>query len=117
MLPTEYFTDAELSCRCGCGAMPRQASVDRLYALRIAYGKPIRISSGARCQTHNTTIGGAQESYHIAGQAFDIRVPNADEGRVISLAMQLGFTGVGIWGDGRVHIDDGHPAPGSVWKY
>src|SRR5210317_1198530 len=116
----EYFKDHELSCKCGCGAMPRKSSVERLYAVRILAGFPIGINSGARCRTHNTAIGGADRSEHITddsreGTAFDCSVARENRHEFLRLAMLCGFTGIGP-AKTFVHIDDGHDNP-AVWTY
>lgn len=115
MQPAERFTDEELACRCGCGLLPDMRSVERLYALRHIYGKPIVVNSGARCRRHNKEVGGAPDSAHLVG-AYDIRVPNSDELHVMILARSCGFNGIGVWGDGRMHLDDKHES-GEIWKY
>ena len=67
-----YFTDKELSCRCGCGLMPKIVTVYLLNRIREDYGKPINVSSGARCAEHNKKIGGAKASEHLKGNAVDL---------------------------------------------
>jgi uncharacterized protein YcbK (DUF882 family) len=42
-----------------------------LQPLRLAYGKPIRISSGYRCPELNKLVGGAPSSQHVKGEAAD----------------------------------------------
>ena len=44
-----------------------------LDPLREAYGKPIIVSSGFRCEKLNTAVGGSKTSQHKTGQAADIR--------------------------------------------
>lgn len=44
-----------------------------LDPLREAYGKPIVVSSGFRCEKLNTAVGGSKTSQHKTGQAADIR--------------------------------------------
>ena len=44
-----------------------------LDPLRRAYGKPIIITSGFRCEELNKVVGGASSSQHRLGQAADIR--------------------------------------------
>lgn len=41
--------------------------------LRNRYNKPIRITSGFRCQKHNLDVGGKFNSYHKIGAAIDIQ--------------------------------------------
>lgn len=43
-----------------------------LDQLRIAYGKPIYVSSGFRCPQLNTAVGGVQNSVHQKGWAADV---------------------------------------------
>ena len=44
-----------------------------LDPLREAYGKPIVVTSGYRCEKLNRAVGGAASSQHVKGQAADIR--------------------------------------------
>ena len=43
-----------------------------LEPLRVAMGRPIRISSGYRCERLNKAVGGVYNSQHLKGQAADI---------------------------------------------
>lgn len=45
---------------------------DVLEPLRMAYGKPIRVTSGYRSPKLNKAVGGAATSQHVYGQAADI---------------------------------------------
>lgn len=47
--------------------------VSILDILRNQVGKPVHINSGYRTPTRNSSIGGAKYSYHMRGQAADIR--------------------------------------------
>ena len=40
---------------------------------RAAYGKPISVNSGYRCQVHNKTVGGVANSQHMKGEAADVQ--------------------------------------------
>lgn len=44
-----------------------------LEPLRQAFGKPIVVNSGFRCEALNKAVGGARSSQHMLGQAADIR--------------------------------------------
>lgn len=44
-----------------------------LDPLRDAWGAPIIVTSGYRCQRLNKAVGGASNSQHLYGQAADIR--------------------------------------------
>lgn len=68
----------EFECRCGC-VMPAEAKANIealvhnvLDPVRDAYGKPIGVNSGFRCEKHNAKVGGARHSQHMRGQAADI---------------------------------------------
>ena len=45
-----------------------------LEPLRVAIGKPIKISSGYRCEKLNKAVGGVYNSQHLKGQAADIDI-------------------------------------------
>ena len=72
------FRINEFVCHCGC-AMPAEArqNIEALVAnvldpVREAYGKPIYVNSGYRCEKHNKAVGGVPRSQHMLGQAADI---------------------------------------------
>ena len=45
-----------------------------LEPLRVAMNRPIKISSGYRCETLNKAVGGVYNSQHLKGQAVDIDI-------------------------------------------
>ncbi len=110
MLVHEYFTDGELSCRCGCGKIADYRAAERLYVVRVLLGAPLIITSAARCLTHNIAVGGKPSSKHILGRAFDIHFSaNRQNERplFVELCKMAGFTGFGF-ADTFIHIDDAH---------
>ena len=109
------FSKWEFECRGKCGFHCRTARmapefVSKLQMLRDRIGKPIKITSGIRCKSHNAKIGGASKSWHIPRDgvcyASDIRTDRSDEEvlRLYAAADSLGFTGIGLY-KGRIHID------------
>ena len=108
---------AEFSCRCGsdvCAARtmrPHKDLVDKLQLIRNRLERPLTITSGIRCHSHNHNVGGSAGSYHLRGEAADIVVPDEiTEGmalRLYALADYLGLAGVGLYGGKtpRVHVD------------
>ena len=52
-----------------------------LEPLRKHYGKPIRITSGFRCEELNKAVGGVGRSQHLFGEAADLSVPNEQVAR------------------------------------
>lgn len=74
----KYFKLNEFKCQCGgkyCTGYPAAINknlVNYLDKLRGKYGKPIEITSGLRCKTHNARVGGTSGSRHTTGKAADI---------------------------------------------
>lgn len=82
----KYFTLRELiksdtAIRCGIDNNPTKeeiANINNLIdnildPLREAYGKPIIVTSGYRCERLNKLVKGSKTSQHRFGQAADIR--------------------------------------------
>jgi len=70
-----YFNRDEFACSCGCGFAAVDAELLAILTLiRVTFNAPVRISSGCRCHTYNTKIGGAKNSMHKKGMAADITV-------------------------------------------
>ena len=70
-----YFKRSEFACKCGCGFDAVDVDlIDILTQIREALNAPITITSGCRCENHNTAVGGAKSSQHKLGKAADIQV-------------------------------------------
>lgn len=70
---TKNFSRKEFACKCGCGFDDISlALVERLQVIRHLFGKPLIISSGCRCESHNASQGGSRSSSHLNGMAADI---------------------------------------------
>jgi len=102
---SKNFSVKELECQCGCGMIPERRAVDALQKARDIIGKPIKVTSGARCKKHNEAVGGAKESYHTKGLAFDIAVPS-DRYRLelLRAIIAAGFSTIIFYPD-RIHCD------------
>ena len=59
----------------------RRLCQEVLEPLRQHYGKPIRITSGFRCEALNRAVGGVGRSQHMLGEAADLSVPNEQVAR------------------------------------
>lgn len=75
----KYVPRVEWRCPCGrCGGFPvepQERIVSFLEALRVHFNKPVYISSGVRCQTHNDELpGSVWNSRHVSGKAVDFCV-------------------------------------------
>lgn len=113
------FRKEEFNCRCGCGEnRMRPEFMQRLQALRTAYGKPMLITSGYRCPKHPVEASKSQPGMHSTGLAADIGVSGSDAVQVLRLALIAGFRGIGVQqkGSGRfIHVDL-RDSP-TVWSY
>jgi len=99
-----YFTTAELGCRCavcqGKGKLAAGFSTD-LLTIRLAWNKPMFVTSCCRCISHNDAVGGAKGSYHIyeteiGACAIDILMKDSIlRADLVELALKLGWR-VGI---------------------
>lgn len=122
---SEYpnFSAAEFRCKHSGKDGMKPEFMARLQKLRDAYGKPMTITSGFRDKSHPIEArkpgsGGA----HTTGRACDVAVQGEDAMRLVKLAIEMGFTGIGVQqkGGGRfIHLDDvtsGLPRP-AFWSY
>ena len=75
-----------------------------IATVAINYGR-VRVSSTCRSPHHNRRVGGAPRSYHLTGDAADIRVyGNWPEARRYLRRVVGGYK---HYGGGRFHIDIG----------
>ena len=76
-------------------------------SLNAAYGQPLNVNSAYRDPEHNARVGGAKQSQHMHGNAFDVDVAGLPENErlaLINLARQNGFGGIGVY-DNSLHFD------------
>jgi len=95
--------------------------LDWLDSVREAYGKPMKVTSGYRCPTHNAAVSSTGlTGPHTTGKAIDIAVDRAEAMALIKIAMEKGVRGLGVNQKGNarfIHLDmieDGRP---TVWSY
>ncbi|MCS5596248.1 MAG: DUF882 domain-containing protein [Alphaproteobacteria bacterium] len=90
--------------------------MDIIYTMRKlagAEGKSFEIISGYRSPKTNAMLRGrssgvAKKSYHMKGQAIDLRLPGISTARLRDIAKSLQAGGVGYYaGSDFVHIDTG----------
>ena len=99
----KYFTIKEL-CKSSTATLKRidntpnseivnnlEQLVDSILdPLREAYGKPIKVNSGYRCEALNVAVGGSKTSQHRYGLAADITTGSRLENKkLFILAKQL----------------------------
>ena len=88
---------------------------DQLYLLQHRLGKAgeIQVISGYRSPNTNamlrsTSRGVAKKSYHMTGQAIDLRIPGVPLAEVRQAALNLKVGGVGYYPSSNfVHLDTG----------
>jgi zinc D-Ala-D-Ala carboxypeptidase len=118
-----FFSPDELRCRCGrpnCDAAAmRDYHLRAINDLRRAWGKPLAVDSGARCEFWNKKKGGELHSRHMICDATDFAMDPQDRFAFVALAIAHGFTGIGV-GKTFVHVDSRPLSPGEprhFWTY
>ena len=116
--PYRYFTRAEMACKHTGRCEMDPAFMERLEALREAYGKPMVVTSGYRDPSHPEEAKKAEPGTHSRGIAVDIAVRGADAVRLLELALARGFRGIGVQQKGAVrflHLDTRNDP--ALWSY
>tara|TARA_R100001509_G_scaffold157290_1_gene121271 strand:+ start:166 stop:543 length:378 start_codon:yes stop_codon:yes gene_type:complete len=121
----KYFKESEFVCSHTGNVAMQQPFLDQLNVLRETFGKPLRITSGYRDSTHPIEAkkkngGGA----HTTGKAVDIAVAREDAYKLLIIALNMGFTGIGVAQKGNsrfLHLDtltdsSDRPRP-TIWSY
>ena len=123
----KYFSEDELRCKGTGDIKMMEEFMAKLILLREKLNQPMVISSGYRTPEYNERIGGSKKSAHTLGQAVDIVCSGNKAHAILTLALELGFTGIGVkqHGDHKsrfIHLDtvksgvEGIPRPW-VWSY
>jgi zinc D-Ala-D-Ala carboxypeptidase len=119
-----YFSMHEFKCSHTGQCDMNPEFIDKLNELRLAFGKPMTITSGYRHVSHPIERKKETPGAHTTGQAADIAVSREDAFHLLSLALSKGFTGIGIQqkGSGRfIHLDTLENSPErprpTIWSY
>ena len=118
----ENFSESEFKCNCGtCGKGFNDLnaiSFGRLCTARTLAGVPFIILSSIRCHTQNSISGGAENSSHLTGNAFDIKATDSRiRFKIIEACLNAGFRRIGV-SRGFVHVDDDQTKNQEVaWLY
>lgn len=118
--PWPSFSPQEIACR-GTGKIKISVeAMGRLQALRALLNAPLIINSAYRSPEHNRKVGGARNSQHLQGHAFDVSMQNHDPVAFEAAARKCGFTGFGFYPPKKgnfIHLDCGPPREwGARWK-
>lgn len=110
-------SDAETSCRCGCGMNITRQLLIKLNEAREVAAVPFVITSGARCANHNRNVGGTPNSSHLRGLAVDIACPSSQARFAILKGLYAaGFRRIGYnQAKNFFHCDIGESLPQDVF--
>lgn len=119
-----FFKPEEFFCKCGCGLRDiDQELVTKLDVARGRFGRPMVISSGCRCSTHNAAVGGKLDSAHLAGpdllcHAADVKCLDSRTRYDLFLVfLSLNFKRIGI-AKTFIHVDNARHLPQDMlWPY
>lgn len=115
---SKNFNEDEFRCPC-CGLVAMDTHlIEGLQYIRDHYRRPMKVTSGYRCEKHNKDVGGKDDSSHLIGEAADIEVGSSNQRfNLIKEAIYAGFTRLGV-GDGFLHLDIDIEKPQNViWLY
>ena len=117
-----FFDLKEFECKCKdkhCeGKMPQlrmnPSLIQALNRVREELGKPIRVTSGFRCTSHNAAVGGVPHSTHRTGYAADIQCDDME--KLLELVEgEKEFKGIGV-AKTFIHVDV-RPGLRKRWTY
>ena len=117
-----YFSEAEFQCKHTGMCKMQLEFMDKLWAIRLEFGKPLKISSGYRHPTHPIEAKkGSSTGEHTTGLCCDVAIQGAEALRLLDIALQHGITRIGVQqkGAGRfIHlgISPKHTNP-TIWSY
>lgn len=110
----KHFKPYEFECSCGCGGGMNEMDngfLVRLDRLRALCGFPIILSSAYRCPEYNNEVSSTGlDGPHTTGKAVDILVSGHKAHKVLQIAAELGFQGIGVsqkgdHGSRFIHLD------------
>ena len=119
------FSFTEMACSETGECAMDETTMDRLQLLRSHYGSPLTITSGYRSPRHSIEAAKAAPGTHAKGRAADIACAGADAFEILTEALVVGFTGIGVQQKGEhrfLHLDDLGPGEHTVprpaiWSY
>lgn len=107
------FSPREIACKGTGRLLLDETAMDKLQELRTLLNRPMIVTSAYRSPEHNRKVGGAKNSYHMQGVAFDINMANHSPAEFEIAARKVGFRGFGYYpASGFMHIDLG---PSRTW--
>lgn len=103
---SENFKIKEFACKDGTDKILVDVTFvqTHLQDIRTHFGKPVNVNSGYRSPAYNTKVGGAKNSYHMQGRAFDISIKGVTPAEIARYAASIGVPGI-IQYNTFVHVD------------
>lgn len=103
---SENFKVKEFACKDGSDKILIDTTFVQgpLQDIRTHFGKPVQINSAYRTDFYNKKVGGANNSYHKKGRAFDIYIKGVTPREIAKYAASIGIKGV-IQYNNFVHVD------------
>lgn len=121
------FSADEFRCRFSHRADMDPEFMEMLQELRTRYGRPLKINSGFRDRyKHPIEARKNTRGAHTTGKACDISIRGKEAFVLLSLALDIGFTGIGVsqkGGSRFLHLDIatkkdlGGTARPNLWSY
>jgi len=93
----KFFSLEEFQCPCCSCVKLHPLLLQKLKGLRYRVKNPVIITSGYRCPKYNLDAGGVKNSYHLLGMAADIHVPGISLAKLLQVAREFGFQGIGFY--------------------
>ena len=106
----KFFKHSEFACNCtnvDCTrTLYNEELINILFIIRRNCKFPLDISSGYRCQKHNSANNGVNHSYHLVGMAADIRTDLLDDEQISILLKHIRiYSDYYYVGNGFIHLD------------
>lgn len=103
---SENFKVKEFACKDGSDKILIDVGFvqNQLQDIRSHFGKPVNVNSGYRSPAYNVKVGGAKNSYHMQGRAFDISIKGVTPAEIARYAASIGVPGI-IQYNTFVHVD------------
>lgn len=101
-----HFKVIEFACKDGSDTILIDTDFvyNYLQHIRDVACAPIIVNSGYRTPAYNKKVGGAKNSYHMQGRAFDIRCAFQSPTSLAQIAEQIGVKGIILYNH-FVHVD------------
>lgn len=119
---SEYFSDEELGCHCGCGGTPKLWFVTLLEEIQKRLDFKMVLSSVYRCAKHNVEVSTTgSNGPHVQGLGADVVCNNTQALELMVAGIKAGITGIGVSQKGDmnkrfIHVDSAHETL-TLWSY